>query len=112
MKFNMGASTSRCQIQNSLAMLEVCWDRHVIVHNRPGPVDSPEARCPTHPQIGNVTASHRTFQMASSSHAIPIRAEPKGSNMGTRQRRASPGAISVVCDISIVFFTAFGAIQL
>jgi hypothetical protein len=40
-------------------MLEVCWDRHVIVHNQPDAIDSSEARCPTHPQVGAVTASQR-----------------------------------------------------
>src|SRR5262245_45468879 len=27
------------------------------MHNQPDAIDSPEARCPTHPQVGDVTAS-------------------------------------------------------
>jgi hypothetical protein len=51
--------SSRCEIQNSVAMLEVCWDRHVVVHNQPDAIDSAEARCPTQPHVGDVTASQR-----------------------------------------------------
>ena len=40
-------------------MLEVCWDRHVVVHNQPDAIDSAKARCPTQPQVGGVTASQR-----------------------------------------------------
>src|SRR5215217_9299160 len=40
-------------------MLEVCWDRHVVVHNQPDAIDSAEARRPTQPQVGDVTASQR-----------------------------------------------------
>jgi hypothetical protein len=54
---------SRCEIQNSVAMLEVCWDRHVVVHNQPDAIDSAETRCPTQPQVGDVTASQRGVQM-------------------------------------------------
>ena len=35
----------------------------MIVHNQPDAIDSPEARCPTHPQVGDVTASQRAFQV-------------------------------------------------
>jgi hypothetical protein len=28
----------------------------MIMHNQPDSIDSPEARCPTHPQVGEVTA--------------------------------------------------------
>jgi hypothetical protein len=58
-----GLKSSRCEIQNSLAMLEVCWDRHVVVHNQPDAIDSPEARCPTQPQVGDVTASQRAVHV-------------------------------------------------
>jgi hypothetical protein len=54
---------SRCEMQNSLAMLEVCWDGHVVVHNQPDTVDSPEARCPTHPQVSDLSASQRAVQV-------------------------------------------------
>src|SRR5215208_5249317 len=40
-------------------MLEVCWDWRVVVHNHPEAIDSPQARCPTHPQLGDLTASQR-----------------------------------------------------
>ena len=35
----------------------------MIVHNQPGAVDSPEARGPTHPEVGDVTASHHAFHV-------------------------------------------------
>jgi hypothetical protein len=54
---------SRCEIQNSAAMLEVRRDRHVVVHNQPDAIDSPQARCPTQPQVGDVTASQRSVQV-------------------------------------------------
>jgi hypothetical protein len=52
-----GSRSSRCEIQDGLAMLEVCWDGHVVVHHQPDAIDSPEARCPTHPQVSDLTAS-------------------------------------------------------
>src|SRR5215218_10398171 len=51
--------SSRCEIQNSVAMLEVCWDRHVVVHNQPDAIESAQAHRPTQPQVGDVTASQR-----------------------------------------------------
>ena len=54
---------SRCEIHNSLAMLEVCWDRDVIVHNQPDAIDLPQARCPTQPQLGDLTASQRELHV-------------------------------------------------
>src|ERR671936_242436 len=56
-------TSSRREIQNRLTMLEVCGDRHVVVHNQPDAIDSPEARCPTHPQVGDVTASQRAVHV-------------------------------------------------
>jgi hypothetical protein len=41
-------------------MLDVCWDRHVIVHNQPDAIDSLEARGPTHPHVAVVTARERS----------------------------------------------------
>jgi len=35
----------------------------VIVHNQPFAIDSPEARCPTQPQVGDVTASQRAVHV-------------------------------------------------
>jgi hypothetical protein len=35
----------------------------VIVHDQPDAIDSSEARCPTHPQVGDVTASQRAFHV-------------------------------------------------
>ena len=43
--------------------LEICWNRHVIVHNQPHAIDSPEARRPTYPQVGDVTASQCAFHV-------------------------------------------------
>jgi hypothetical protein len=68
MKFRTGSRSSRCEIQNTLAMLEVCWDRHVVVYNQPDAIDSPEARCPTQPQVGDVTASQRKKGSGAWSH--------------------------------------------
>src|SRR6185295_2367444 len=53
---------SRCDIKNSLAMI-VRWERNVIVHNQPDVIDSPEAGCPTHPRVGDVTVSQRAFHV-------------------------------------------------
>jgi hypothetical protein len=44
-------------------MLEVRRDRHVVVHDQPHAIDSPQARCPTQPQVGYVTASQRGVQV-------------------------------------------------
>jgi hypothetical protein len=44
-------------------MLEVCWDGYVVVHNQPDAIDSPEARCPTHPQVGDVAARQRAVHV-------------------------------------------------
>ena len=38
-------------------MFKICRDGHVIVYDQPDAIDSPEARRPTHPQVGRVTAS-------------------------------------------------------
>ena len=35
----------------------------MIVNNQPDAIDSSEARCPTHPQVGDVTASQRAFHV-------------------------------------------------
>ena len=35
----------------------------MVVHNQPDAIDSPEARCPTQPQIGDVTASQRAVHV-------------------------------------------------
>src|SRR5215203_5138953 len=51
--------SSRCEIQNSVAMLEVCRDRDVVVHNQPYAIDPAQARRPTHPQLGDLAASQR-----------------------------------------------------
>src|SRR5215217_9650063 len=40
-------------------MLEVCWDRHVVVHNQPDAIEAAKARRPTQPQVGDLTASQR-----------------------------------------------------
>ena len=64
MKFIDGLSrSSSSEIQNSVAMLEVCWDRDVVVHDQPGAIDSAQARRPTQPQLGDVTASQRGVQV-------------------------------------------------
>jgi hypothetical protein len=44
-------------------MLEVRWDRHVVVHNQPDVIDSPEAHCLTQPQVGHATARRRTVHV-------------------------------------------------
>ena len=41
----------------------VRWERNVIVHNQPDVIDSPEAGCPTHPRVGDVTVSQRAFHV-------------------------------------------------
>ena len=33
------------------------------MHNQPDAIDSPETRCPTHPHVGDVTASQRAFHV-------------------------------------------------
>ena len=35
----------------------------MVVHNQPDAIDSPEARCPTHPHVGDVTASQRALHV-------------------------------------------------
>ena len=35
----------------------------MVVHDQPDAIDSPEARCPTHPQVGDVTASQRALNV-------------------------------------------------
>ena len=35
----------------------------MVVHDQPDAIDSPEARCPTHPHVGDVTASQRAVHV-------------------------------------------------
>ena len=35
----------------------------MVVHNQPEAIDSAKARCPTQPQVGDVTASQRGIQL-------------------------------------------------
>jgi hypothetical protein len=46
-------------------MLEVCRDRHVIVHHQPDAVDASKARGPTHPHRGDVTAGQNAAKPSS-----------------------------------------------
>ena len=43
-------------------MLEICRNRHVVMHNQPDAIHSTEACGPTHPHIGDVTASGRDLR--------------------------------------------------
>src|SRR5215212_5530145 len=56
-------------------MLEVCRDRHVVVHDQPDTIDSAEARCPTQPQVGDATANQRGVQVveAMNEGQLPVR---------------------------------------
>src|SRR5215204_2672696 len=68
---------SRSEIQNRAAMLEVCWHRDVVVHNHPDAIDSAKARCPTHPQLGDLSASQRCVHVveAVNEGQLPLRGD-------------------------------------
>ena len=55
----------------------------MIVHNHPDAIDSPKARCPTDPQVGDVTAGQRAFHVVEANSSGPVAYEVRDLNITT-----------------------------
>jgi hypothetical protein len=58
---------SRSEIQKSRTMLEIRWDRHMVMEHE-HTLDSAEACRPPHPQIGDVTVCQRARHVVEAMH--------------------------------------------
>jgi hypothetical protein len=76
----------------------------VIVHNQPNAIDSPEARCPTQPQVAGVTVSQRAVHVveAMNEGQLAMRRDFQvdylvGDGPGMYSEEFLPGSTFIVC---------------
>ena len=74
---------SRGEVQQRLALLEIGWHRHMVVHYQPDTLDLLEAHRPPHPQIGDVTVRQRA------SHVVQAMRNAKSSSATMSTSRIS-----------------------